>query len=93
MGDITLDHGWRDLSWVEVRARSRSLAYYRLFRSHSRDHAAERQRGGFGGSVWRRWEPDGIWPARSCDISFEGHHVVRNRVHGDVAHAFGEAHA
>ena len=46
---------------------------------------------GSRGSVRRRGQPDGVWPARRGDISFSRDDLVRHRIHDDFAHAFGEA--
>jgi hypothetical protein len=55
-----------------------------------RHHAAKRGSGGPGGRL--RWcgQPNGVRPARSGDISFQGDDVVRHHVH---AHVHGVDHA
>jgi hypothetical protein len=54
------------------------------------DHAPERRGGRPGGRFRRRWQPDGVRPARSGHIPLQGHDVVRHHVH---AYVHGVDHA
>ena len=73
-----------------ARARLESIFHaghiaHRHLRTFDRsDYAAKRRGGGFGRRLWWRWQSDGIRPARSGYISFQGHDVVRHHVYADV---------
>ena len=66
------------------------IAHHHLRTFDCRDHAAKWRGGGPGGRLRRRGQPDGIRPARSCDISFQGDDLVRHHVY---AHVHGVDHA
>src|SRR6202795_2913712 len=91
MGFVVTDRHRADLDRLARSVRTGDAARDGLLRTHYRNHATERERRGLGRRIRRRRKPDGLWPARRCHVPLARHHLVRHRVHDDVAHPFREA--
>src|SRR5205823_5681187 len=55
--------------------------------------AAERPKRRHCGRFRWQWQPDGFRSARGSHDPYQGHHLVRHHLHGDLDHAFGDGFA